>query len=115
MEEIKGWEKEFDMKLGGYFRSKFSRDCSRNETEEEMSTEMVETALVKDFIKGLLTTQEKQLRKEFEDYGEKFKVTTPDGLYFYDTSDNVDVEDIAEMEGIETKDILKIHLYAKKV
>lgn len=34
-------KKEFDM-FSVYYRSVFSRDCSREETEEEKSTEMIE-------------------------------------------------------------------------
>lgn len=40
-QELEKLEGEIDGKLTVYYRSKFSQDCSRNETEEEKNTEML--------------------------------------------------------------------------
>ena len=41
-----------------YYRSRFSQDCSRNETEEEKNTEMVELAEIK---RDLLSSLDKEI------------------------------------------------------
>ena len=48
--------------LTHYSRSKFSRDCSRSETEEEMSTEM----LVASEVEALMTSELSRVEKETE-------------------------------------------------
>lgn len=41
--------------LPHYYRSIFSRDCSRQETEEEMSTEMIGAKEVQSILKDIIT------------------------------------------------------------
>jgi hypothetical protein len=45
--------------LTHYYRSKYSQDCSRNETHEERSTEMIVKAELMTLIDSLLVTDEK--------------------------------------------------------
>jgi len=53
-ERVRGEVNKFTV----YYRSKFSRDCSRDETEEEKSTEMIELATLLSSLDKPLTDKE---------------------------------------------------------
>lgn len=50
-QELSSLEEEIGGKLTVYYRSKFSQDCSRNETEEEKNTEMIALSDVLEIIR----------------------------------------------------------------
>lgn len=68
------WEERFDLPV--YYRSKFSQDCSRNETEEEKNTEMVELSQAISFIQSELDNRTREIIEEIP--GEPYKYVMPD-------------------------------------